>query len=151
MVGRSGFLFEDNSMPDLVITPTSVLLISGNKNAARLAEVAVSAGEVVYLNTTTSKWNLADNTDTEKAGSLDIGLALNNAGIDQPLTVATVGAVIQWDATGTVTDFYYVSATGGGVAPTADVTTGMIVTQLGYFMATNQFKLDIIKTGLAKG
>jgi hypothetical protein len=133
-------------MADLTVTAASVLWTSGTKLSG-IAGAAVTAGQGVYLDSTTSTLKLAQ-ADGTAAESAAVGIALHAAGTGQPLVYAGPGSIINIGATTTKAVTYMVSATAGGVAPQADLTSGQRITRLGYATATDgTFVVDIRDTG----
>src|SRR4051812_33218723 len=116
-------------MADLSITAATVVAGTGALPQDGTSGATVTAGAVVYEDTTTNTWKLAqcDGTVTESTVK---GIAMNGASANQPLRVIiagpyTVGATV---AIGTV---YALSATAGSICPIADITSGQYVTVLG--------------------
>lgn len=134
-------------MADLVITATNVLYTSGPK-ATGVAGEAVTAGQCVYLKSSDSEYYLAQ-CDGTAAEADAVGIALHAAGANQPLVIATSGAVINIGATTAKTTTYLVSDTAGGIVPQADISTsGERIVRLGYATATDgSFVVDIKNTG----
>jgi hypothetical protein len=133
-------------MADLTVTPGSVLFTSGTKITGT-AGAAVTAGQAVYEDSTTSTLKLAqaDGTAAEVAA---VGIALHAAGSGQPLVYAAQGSVINIGATTSTATTYVVSATAGGVAPQADLVSTNKITRLGYATgAGGVFVVDIKNTG----
>jgi hypothetical protein len=133
-------------MADLTVTAASVLFTSGTKNTG-VAGATITAGQSLYLDSADSKLKLAqaDGTAAEVAA---VGIALHAAGANQPLTYAGSGSVINIGATTVKTTTYVVSATAGGVAPQADLTSGHRICRLGYATATDgTFVVDIKNHG----
>lgn len=123
-------------MADLTITAANVLPSTGaNINTNRTAGETITAGMAVYL-TTDNTWKKAqhDGTQAEAGGSGpgsdNVGIALNGASSGQPLHVLTSGDCTI-GATVTVGERYFLSATAGGICPTADVASTDYVTFLG--------------------
>jgi hypothetical protein len=133
-------------MADLTVTPGNVLFTSGTKITGT-AGAAVTAGQAVYEDSTTSTLKLAqaDGTAAEVAA---VGIALHAAGSGQPLVYAGQGSVINIGATTSTATTYVVSATAGGVAPQADLVSTNKITRLGYATgAGGVFVVDIKNTG----
>lgn len=133
-------------MADLSITAANVLFTSGTKTTG-VAGAAVTAGQALYLDTTTNTLKLAqcDGTAAEVAA---VGIALHAAGSGQPLTYAGQGSVINIGGTTAKTTAYMVSATAGGVAPQADLDSGKRICYLGYATATDgTFVVNIKNAG----
>jgi hypothetical protein len=134
-------------MADLTITAASVLYTSGPQSSG-VAGASTTAGQAVYLDSTTSTLKLAqsDGTAAEVAA---VGIALNAAGTGQPIVYAASGATINIGATTSKATTYFVSTSAGGVAPQADVSTNRIC-RLGYATATDgTFVVDIRNTGVS--
>jgi hypothetical protein len=134
-------------MADLVVTAGNVLWTSGTRITGT-AGAAVTAGQAVYLDSTTSTLKLAQ-SDGTSAEADAVGIALHAAGTGQPLVYAAQGSVINIGATTAKTTTYFVSDTAGGVAPQADVVTSTWkIVRLGYATATTgTFVVDIRNTG----
>lgn len=138
-------------MADLTITAANVVWVSGAIDASANAGEAISAGQAVYKKTSTGKWMLAqaDGTAEEAGSGVVFGIALNTGVANQPLAVQTSG-VITIGATVTVAKVYVLSATAGGIAPIADITTStQYVTLLATGSTTARLDLSIkLYTGL---
>lgn len=123
-------------MADLTITAANVLFTSGTKEQ-RNAGASLTAGQCVYLDSATDTYKLAQ-CDGSAAEADARGIVLHAAGSGQPATIARSGSVINIGATTAKTTTYLVSATAGGVAPTADITTSTHrLVQVGYATATD--------------
>ena len=134
-------------MADLSITAASVAFTSGTKEATYNAGAAVTAGQVVYLDSTTSTYKLAQ-CDGTAAEADAVGLALHAAASGQPLAIAKHGSVINIGATTAKNTVYFVSATAGGVAPLADLSSGNRIVRVGQASATDgTFQVDIKNVG----
>lgn len=130
-------------MADLTITAASV--ISHGTIDRGTAAATITAGQAVYRDATTLTWKLSD---SNLAGAKACGgIALNGASTGQPLTVhksgdITAGATL---VAGTV---YAVSATAGGIAPLADITTGDDVIIIGVAKSTTVLSVAIQTPGV---
>ena len=88
-----------------------------------VAGVAVTAGQLLYIDTTTNTWKL---TDANLAASGDVdGIAANTAGAGQPLKIITADDDLTLGGTTAKGTIYIASATAGGIAPAADLVSGM--------------------------
>jgi hypothetical protein len=135
-------------MADLTVTAASVLWTSGTKQTG-VAGASITAGQPVYLDSTTSTLKLAQ-SDGTAAEADAVGVALHAAGSGQPLVYASQGAVINIGATTTKATTYVVSATAGGVAPQADLVSTNKIVRLGYATdAVGGFVVDIRNTGVS--
>jgi hypothetical protein len=123
-------------MADLTVTAASVLFTSGSKISSYNAGAAVTAGQAVYLDSTTSTLKLAQ-ADGTAAEADAVGIALHAAGTGQPLSYAATGSVINIGATTAKTTTYVVSATAGGIAPQADLISTQRIVRLGHATATD--------------
>jgi hypothetical protein len=133
-------------MADLTVTPGSVLFTSGTK-VTGTAGAAVTAGQAVYSDSTTSTLKLAQ-ADGTAAEAAVVGVALHAAGSGQPLVYAAQGSLINIGATTSTATTYVASATAGGVAPQADLVSTNKITRIGYATAADgSFVVDIKATG----
>lgn len=110
-------------MADLVITAASVVAGSGAKKVTGTAGATITAGQVVYYDTATSTYKLADTDSATAAVRSPAGIALNGAASGQTLAVHKSG-LLTIGATVTAGVAYYLSGTAGGICPVADVAAG---------------------------
>ncbi|GAB1717538.1 MAG: hypothetical protein NTAFB05_25800 [Nitrobacter sp.] len=129
-------------MTDIAITADSVLGSGSATRATGTAGEAITAGQIVYFDTTVNKWKLADADSATAAVNHAEGVALNGAALNQPVTVQKDGDVTI-GGTLTAGSPYYLSGTPGGIAPAADLTTGDKVCLLGLAKSTTVLTLDI--------
>lgn len=134
-------------MADLTITAASVVAATGAAVTNGMAGATITAGQAVYLNATTKKWELADSNGTPAAARKAGGIALNGASLNQPVAVATAGDVTI-GATLTAGTAYYLSDTPGGICPVADVGTGENVCLLGMAKSTSVLAVNIQAPGV---
>jgi len=132
-------------MVDITITPTSVF---GTVSETGTAGETIAAGKVVYENSTTHKWMLADSNSATAEARHAIGIALNGAALNQPVAVQKKGDIT---AGGTLTlgTSYYLSDTPGGICPAADVGAGEYVCLLGIAKSTTVLALDVQFPGVS--
>lgn len=138
-------------MTDVSITAANVLTGSGSAVKYGTAGATITAGQAVYLDeASTGEWLLADSDAASAAarGSGKIGIALNGASDGQPIAVQTGGniAIGGTLVAGTV---YVLSATPGGIAPQADLTTGDYVTIIGVATSSSVLSLGFKYSGVA--
>lgn len=134
-------------MADLVITAGSVLKGSGATTVTGTAGAAITAGQLLYMDTADSnKMKLAD---ANGGGELEVvrGVALHAAAAGQPITYQTAGQ-ITIGATVTVGETYISSDTAGGIRPIADLDAADRVAYVGYAISTTVLQLNIINTGV---
>lgn len=135
-------------MADLTITAASVAAGSGAKKTTGTAGASVTAGQVVYLDSTTSTYKLADNDSATAAVRSPAGIALHAAASGQPLTVLTSGP-ITIGATTAIGVVYCLSSTAGGICPSADIATGDYNTIVGIGTSTSVIDVKFHEAGAA--
>jgi hypothetical protein len=99
--------------------------------------VAITAGQVVYLDSATNTFKLADCNSGTAAARVPFGVALDNAAAGQPVQVQTSGPVTIGAAV-TPGVGYYLSATPGGICPVADMVAGCFPSFLGFAISATQ-------------
>lgn len=110
-------------MADLSITAGSVVPSTSAQKLNGKAGAAISAGQIVYLDTTTSTYKLADGNDSTKLPVA--GIAGNTAGTGQQVQVITADPDLTIGAHGLGLGIpMFLSATAGAVCPLADISTG---------------------------
>lgn len=132
---------------DVTVTAAEVLKTSTTIIVQGTLGATVTAGQVVYLDTTVDKYKLADANGASPLFTI-AGIALNGGGDGQPVSIA-VGGDIDPGFTVTVGSVYVLSATAGGIAPVADLTTGWRTGILGVGTTASNLKLNIINSGVA--
>ena len=139
-------------MADITITPASVVAGAGAPTKTGTAGATIAAGDVVYLDTaTTGKWQLADSdaAAAEARGqTANVGIALNSASANQPITVQTGGAITLGSVL-TAGTAYYLSDTPGKICPLADITGGDYFVLLGLAASATVLNLDVQYSGVA--
>ena len=135
-------------MADFTITGSQVL--PGGTGALfvdGVAGEAVTAGKSVYFDVATTSYMLAD-ANASLATSAVRGIALHAAGIGQPIRVQTNGTVtIGAGAAIPVGAIVIQSATPGGLAPAADLATGMRTSVIGFGGAAGALILGLNNSG----
>lgn len=134
-------------MVDLVITPASVLATGDTSTRQGSAGEALTAGKVVYLDSATGTYKLADSNGAAALRS-PVGIALNGASAGQPVMIALSGPVTI-GATLTPGVACYLSDTPGGICPVADVGAGEYATVLGFATSATVLNLKIQESGVA--
>jgi hypothetical protein len=135
-------------MSDLVITAANVIAGTGARKALGTAGATITAGKVVYLDTSDSKYKLADNNSGTAVLRSPVGIALNGASNGQPLVIheegpLTIGATLEPGAV------YFLSDTPGGICTAADLASGEYPTILGIAVSTTVLDIDIAESGVA--
>ncbi len=134
-------------MADISVTAASVAQSTGSVTIDCITAVAVTAGQCVYRDSSTSNQLRLAQKDGTLAESQAVGFALHAAAAGQPCKVQTSGN-INLGATLTVGETYIVSATAGGVAPVGDVSTHF-VTILGVAISASILQMGINIAGVA--
>jgi hypothetical protein len=134
-------------MVDLVITGGSVIAGANSVKDSGIAGETITAGMPVYKSATTNKWMKADSNSATAEVKHPIGIALNGAALNQPLTVHKSGD-ITIGATLTAGSRYYLSETPGGIQPEADLGSGEDVALLGLAKSTTVLAVDIQYPGV---
>lgn len=125
---------------DLTITAANVL--SSGAGRSVIAGATVTRGMPVYKDT-------ADNNEykpcinSSAAAALCDGIALNDAGNGQPLTISSDGDTITIGATLAIGSHYVVSDVSGKITLDTDLSTGMRCTSLGMAVTTTTFVQNI--------
>ena len=134
-------------MSDITVTAASVTPGSGATVTNGTAGAAITAGQTVYLDASTNTVKLAD-CDLSAAAATVTGIALHAAASGQPIAYQTSG-IINIGATVVAGKVYVNSATAGGIAPVADLTTNWRTSVLGVALTSSTINLKIDNTGVA--
>jgi len=137
-------------LADLTITAASVAAGTGaSVDRSRNAGASLTAGQAVYLDTSSNTYKLSDADSATAAARTVTGVALNAASSGQPVAVLT-GGLLTVGATVAVGTMYTGSATAGGICPVADLTTGAYPTAIGWAVSTTQINVVINASGVVK-
>lgn len=139
------------SAADLSITPGSVIASKQAKVVTRVAGATITAGQAVYLDTTTKTEKLADADGATPLYKVE-GIALNGASTGQRIFVCTEDPGLTLGATLVIGDTIWLSATAGGITKTAaeGVATGSFVAVLGVATSTTKVNFKIIRADAVK-
>ncbi len=131
------------SAADVTITSTNVVPSANAQYRYGVAGAAITAGQLVYLDTTTNTWKLSDANLSATASDVD-GIAINSAASGAPVTVVTQDDDLTLGGTAAEGTIYILSATAGGIAPAADLTTGWyaVVVALGKSATKVRFRAE---------
>lgn len=133
-------------MADLTVTAANVRGLANLQNQKMgVAGVAIAAGQVVYYDPTSDRFYLGD--ADAGASAKAAGIALCSCAAGQPFVYQYAGDVYLGAGAAGVT--YCVSATAGGIAPDADITSGKFKTVLGAGKTGSYLSLDIFVSGQA--
>lgn len=135
-------------MADLTITAASVLAGSGADVEHGTFGAAITAGQLVYRDSATGKYLLADSNSATVAARTPRGIALNGGANGQPGAILK-GGPITIGATLTAGVAYYASDTPGGICPVADVGSGEYATIMGIAASTTVLDVEIQASGVA--
>lgn len=102
---------QESFLMAVVSLSTSILASADSLYRDGTAGVTIAAGEVVYLNTATSRYALAD-ADASAGTSVAVGIAMNGAAAGQPLKILVDGTIT--NATGLKAGQTYVLANVAG-------------------------------------
>lgn len=136
-------------MSDIAITAANVIAGSdASIDRSHNAGVAITAGQVVYLDSTTHTWKLADADGASVPIKTAQGIALNGAAAGQPLAVQK-GGQITIGGTLTAGIQYFLSSAAGAICPVADIGTGEAVCEVGIAISTTVLDLNFLYTGVS--
>ncbi len=135
-------------MADLAITPGEVAQGAGKVKILKSAKagVVIDAGETVHVLAGVAL--LGDNVDA--AGASVKGMALNSAGVDQPVDVLEEGEIIVGATAAIAVGTVYLQSTNGGkVAPAGDpnIAAADFVTVVGVGLAGNRMAVGPLISG----
>lgn len=142
-------------MADISQTAANVA-IGGANTPTRLVQFgeAVTQGQPVYQSTADSKYYQCDANDGV-AKAVAAGIAITPAALDGYGVIAVPAStpgksLVNLGATLAVGTVYAVSATKGGIAPIADLSSGQFITVLGVATTTALIDLQIVVSNTAK-
>jgi hypothetical protein len=129
-------------MADITITAANVVAGASAQYYDTTAGATITAGQTVYIDASDSnKAKLADANASSTTATVK-GVALNGASSGQPVKIQTSGS-LTIGATITSGGVYVQSATAGGIAPVADLTTGWRTSIIGIGTSTSVLKLFV--------
>lgn len=126
---------------DVVITATDVVKGAEFSKANGTAGGTITAGMPLYKDTADQRMKPADCNLSDLASTVE-GISLHGATNGQPIEYQTSG-LITLSAVLTLGKVYVASATAGGIAPVADLTTGWRTSILGVAVSTSSMRLAI--------
>jgi hypothetical protein len=142
-------------MADITVSAAGVAPLGSTPVAYGTAGAAITAGQVLYADATSSgqlKPALATSTS---AASRAIGIALNSApGVGQPVQYATGGLLNFIGTTFVVGQIYALSTNAGAICPVTDFTGAVTLTDYGCFVGiaitATQLQLGLISSGVLR-
>lgn len=135
-------------MADLSITAANVGVTSNTVFELVQVGESVTQGQPAYKKALDGLYYKAD-ANASSATAAALGVFLSPASTNGYALIAKSGSILA-GATLVVGETYVVSATAGGIAPLADVTTGWYVTILGVASSATTLALDIVRSGTAR-
>ena len=141
-------------MADLVIGTVEIgsALTRSDLDVKQVGQ-ATSIGDVLYLDSSDSKYKLADADASGTAEATHLALSAASADADYVVVLkldSSVDLQVDLGATLTVGTTYVVSATAGKIAPESDLLSGDYVTHLGVASTADLLDLKLNVTGVAK-
>jgi hypothetical protein len=133
-------------MTAISITAANVQPGSDTVIVQGFALVALTAGQTVYRDPTTGKFGLCDVDHATAANRELYGVALNTAGINQPVSIARAG-LVTIGGTVVVGTVYVAGATAGAINPTTDLASGWYTATVGVGYSATQIRMGIINGG----
>lgn len=133
-------------MAALTITAGSVVPGTGATIENSTAGATITAGQLVYLDTTTSTMKLADANGAAALRSV-YGIALNGASSGQPVSVLTKGNITIGATVVTGTIYVSGATSPGDINPAADLTTGWYTSVIGVATSTTVIAVQIQNSG----
>lgn len=135
-------------MTAISITASAVVAGSNAVRDIGTAGATIAAGQPLYYDTTTAKWNLADANSATAAVRVATAIALNSASLDQPVSLHKSGDLTM-NAVLTKGVAYYLGGTAGSIVPVADLTTGDYTQIVGIAKSTTVLAVDFVSAGVA--
>lgn len=117
-------------MADISQTAASVVKVGTSVVIVATAGDTLTQGNVAYKATNGNWVRALSGGNAQQAGSGGVGIALNSANPNQPISIFTSGS-INLGATLVVGETYVISANAGRIAPIGDLVTNSRVTLLG--------------------
>lgn len=112
------------SAADLSVTAASVVPGARAQKEIGTAGATITAGQLLYYDSTAGTYKLADANASATTANV-VGIAATGASSGQPIVVITADDDLTVGATLSMTaPVYCCSGTAGGIAPSADLTTG---------------------------
>lgn len=133
-------------MADVTITAANVLKGTGAIVTRGTAGASLTAGLVVYADSSDGGKYKAADCVTSAATAAAVGIALHAAADEQPVQILTSGPITIGGTV--VAGTSYILSTSGGICPDADKTTGDRVVRLGYASSASVLQVSIQNTGV---
>lgn len=140
-------LYQEDGHMAAIALGTAIVAGSDVETRDYLAGVAIVAGAVVYADSADNN-RLKLGATTSLTTSAVVGVALNGAGVNQPVKVCSKGT-LTGTATLVVGEPYFVSATAGSVQPSADIGAGQFSAFAGFARGTTTFYVNVVAAKIA--
>jgi hypothetical protein len=134
-------------MADVVVTAANVLASSGAQKKNGTLGATATAGQAVYRDASDGKMKLADANLSAAAADVR-GILLTGGADGQPCQYIEEDDDFTPGFTVTVGTIYVLSGTAGGIAPAADLATGMYPAVLMIGKSATKVVLKIVKGGV---
>lgn len=134
-------------MAALTITAANIIPVSGYSYEDLIAAVTVTRGQVCYANAS-NQAALAQCDGTALEATIK-GIALNDAGANQPVRLQTGGS-LGFGAILTAGQIYALGRVAGEIVPISDLLATDKVSYLGHASTTGNLVLGINNTGVTK-
>ena len=113
-------------MADISVTAPNVVMSAAGKYVDGTAGATITAGQAVYLDSTTNTYKLADSNASAAAADC-VGVAVNGAASGQPIRICTEDSDFTPGATLSISvaassGIYLLSSTAGGIEPLTALT-----------------------------
>lgn len=135
-------------MAAISVTATLVLPGTGCQIEYGLFGATVTAGQAVYLDSTTNSYKLADANDTAATATFR-GIALNGGVSGQPAAIAYGGLVTMGAASVVAGEIYVIGATAGAIYPADDLASGWTTSIIGVAATTSAIYVNRFNSGYA--
>lgn len=129
----------DVSITAANVAPSTSAIYLDSRYPNPIAGEAITAGALVYVDTADSNKVKLSDADSGTAAVRDVdGIAVNNAASGQRVDVVVYDPDLTLGGTTANGTIYVLSATAGGIAPSADITTGWYVAVIGLGLPSNK-------------
>lgn len=136
-------------MADVTVTASGVAPIDGNTvTDSGVAGETITAGQPVYRNPNDSNKFYKTDANLSLAAAQVVGIALHAALAGQPLKIA-IGGDLTFGSGLTAAIHYICSATAGGIAPVADLTTGWYSSAIGIATSASVLRIKLNVSNVA--
>lgn len=134
-------------MAAISITPANVQHSSAGILVHGIAGAAITAGQLLYKDSTDNTLKLAD-ADLSAAAADIVGIAQNGAAVGQPVTFCSGDSAHVIGGTVAVGTIYCAGPTAGEIVPLADLAAPSRVRVVGIGVSTTAINVKLWNTGL---